>query len=95
MIQDYLAGELSVHLEDLQEATPRWDAVQDVTRLRHQVESGPVSGLATATRRALTMADGLCWDSLARGDTEAFTRQARVCAELHQFGVCARLLADA
>ena len=52
MIQDYLAGELAVHLEDLAGATPRWAAVQDVIRLRHQVESGPVSGLATATERA-------------------------------------------
>jgi len=95
MIQDYLAGELSVHLGDLAEATPPWVAVQDVIRLRHQVESGPVSGLATATERALTMADGLCWDSLTRGDTDTFTRQARVSAELRQFGVCARLLAGA
>jgi hypothetical protein len=94
MIQDYLAGELSLHLEDLEEATPRWDAIQDVSRLRHQVESGSVSGLAIATRRALTIADELCWDSLVRGDTGAFTRLARVSTELRQFGVCARLLAD-
>ena len=28
------------------------------------------------------------------GDTEAFARQAAVCAELHDFGVCAGLLKD-
>jgi hypothetical protein len=94
MIQDYLAGELSVHLEELQQATPKRAAIQDVTRLRHQVETGPLSGLATAAVRAVAMADGLCWDSLERGDTAAFTRQARVGAELRQFGVCAHLLAD-
>jgi hypothetical protein len=92
MIQDYLAGELSVHLEELQQATPERAAIQDVTRLRHQVETGPLSGLATATVRAVAMADGLCWDSLEHGDTAAFTRQARVGAELRQFGVCAHLL---
>jgi hypothetical protein len=94
MIQDYLAGELSVHLEELQQATPERAAIQDVTRLRHQVETGPLSGLATATVRAVAMADGLCWDSLEHGDTAAFTRQARVGAELRQFGVCAHLLGD-
>jgi hypothetical protein len=94
MIQDYLVGELSVHLAELQEATPQWAAARDVTRLRHQVESGPLSGLATATMRAMAMADGLCWDSLEHGDTAAFARQARVCAKLRQFGVCAHLLAD-
>ncbi len=94
MIQDYLAGELSVHLEELQQATPERTAIQDVTRLRHQVETGPLSGLATATVRAVAMADGLCWDSLEHGDTAAFTRQARVGAELRQFGVCAHLLGD-
>jgi len=40
------------------------------------------------------MANGLCWDSLEHGDTAAFARQARVCAELRQFGVYARLLTD-
>ena len=94
MIQDYLAGELSVHLEELQQATPERAAIQDVTRLRYQVETGPLSGLATATVRAVAMADGLCWDSLEHGDTAAFTRQARVGAELRQFGVCAHLLGD-
>lgn len=94
MIQDYLVGELSMHLEELQQATPRRAATRDVTRLRHQVECGPLSGLATAAMRAVAMADGLCWDSLEHGDTAAFARQARVCAELRQFGVCAHLLAD-
>jgi hypothetical protein len=47
------------------------------------------------TVRALALTDGLCWDSLNRGDTAAFTRQAAVCAELHEFGVCAGLLEEA
>jgi hypothetical protein len=44
---------------------------------------------------ALALAEGLCWDSLTRGDTAAFCRQAAVCAELHEFGVCAGLLKEA
>ena len=49
----------------------------------------------SVTVRALALAESLCWDSLNRGDTAAFTRQAAVCAELHEFGVCAGLLKEA
>jgi hypothetical protein len=45
--------------------------------------------------RALALTEGLCWDSLNRGDTAAFARQAAVCAELHDFGACAGLLKEA
>src|ERR1022692_4309590 len=44
---------------------------------------------------ALALTDGRCWESLNRGDLAAFTRQAKVCAELHEFGVCAGLLEEA
>jgi hypothetical protein len=91
--QDYLIGELSVCLEQLQ-ATTACAAVCEVTRLRHQVEAGSPAGLASATLRALDLADALCWESLSRGDTTAFARQAKISAELRQFGVCARLLHD-
>jgi hypothetical protein len=87
----YLIGELSVRLEQLQ-ATAGQVAVRDVADLRHQVEASPVSWLAAETIRALALADRLCWDSLSRGDASAFARQAAICADLHLFGVCARLL---
>jgi len=93
MTQDYLIGELSVRLEQLQ-ATTACTVASDVTRLRHQVETGPLSGLPGAAARALLLADDLCWQSLSRGDTAAFARQAKVSAELRQFSVCARLLGD-
>jgi hypothetical protein len=93
MTQQYLIGELSVRLEALQAATT-CEAVRDVTRLRWQVETGSPAGLASATRRALALADVLCWESLSRGDVPAFARQAKVSADLRQFGVCARLLRE-
>ncbi|HTP15229.1 MAG TPA: hypothetical protein VMK13_05275 [Streptosporangiaceae bacterium] len=93
MTQQYLIGELSVRLEKLQAATAD-DAARDVARLRWDVEAGPVTGLASAADRALALADGLCWQSLTRGDIAAFTAQARISADLRLFGVCARLLAD-
>jgi hypothetical protein len=46
------------------------------------------------TVRALALTEGCCWDSLNRGDLVAFTRQAAVCAELYEFGVCAGLLKE-
>jgi hypothetical protein len=91
--QQYLIGELSVRLEELQATTPR-DAARDVTCLRHQVEAGLPAGLGWAVLRALALADALCWESLSRGDAPTFARQAKVAADLHQFGVCARLLRD-
>jgi len=93
MTQQYLIGELSVCLERLQAATAP-ELARDVTGLRHQVEMGAPAGLASAALRALALADGLCWESLAQGDTAAFARQSRASAELRQFGVCARLLPE-
>jgi hypothetical protein len=51
----------------------------------------PLLTLPLVAVRALELADTLCWDSLTRGDSGAFFRQA-ICAELWQFGVCADLL---
>ena len=44
--------------------------------------------------RALGVADGLCWDSLGCGDAVAFGRQAAICADLREFGICAQLVEE-
>ncbi len=93
MTRQYLIGELSVRLEQLEAVTSAERAVH-VARLRRQVESCPVSWLTAAVARALVLADGICWDSLSSGDTRLFARQAWVSADLRQFGICSRLLAD-
>jgi hypothetical protein len=90
---EYLIGQLSVLLEQLEAATAR-RAAPEVAGLRYQVETGPLTALPTAAIRALAVADDLCWDSLSRGDTAAFARQAQVAADMCQFAVCTRLLAD-
>jgi len=89
-VQD-LVGELSARLERLQAAAGQVHA-RDVASLRYQVETQPVAWLAAGTSRALALADQLCWDSLSRGDTASFNRQAAIGADLRLFGVCARLL---
>jgi hypothetical protein len=94
MTQQYMIGEFSARLEQLQAVAVR-GATADVACLRHEVENSGLSALAPAAVRAIELADTMCWSSLARGDIAAFARQAAVAADLRLFGVCARLLADA
>jgi hypothetical protein len=60
MTCQYLIGELSVRLEQLQ-ATTGPAVAPDVARLRTEVETGGLTGLASATARTMALADGLCW----------------------------------
>lgn len=93
MTRQYLAGELSVRLEQLQQVVAT-SAAADVACLRDEVERGPLAGLAPAAARAIELADNFCWDSLSRGDVSAFARQAAASADLRLFGVCSGLLAE-
>jgi hypothetical protein len=95
MTRQYQAGELSVLLGHLQAATTTEAARRDAWSLRQAAETEPVTALGLVTVRALALADRLCWDSLSRGDMAAFSRQAAIGAELHDFGIFAGLLADA
>lgn len=92
MTQQYLVGEVSVFLARLQAVAPSRASARDVAVLRSEAEMGPVTALAAVIVRALALADGLCWDSLGRGDVAAFAGQASIGAELREFGVCAGLL---
>lgn len=92
MIQEYLIGELSVRLEELQSASA--GTAGELARLRQRVESRSAAELPAETARALALANGLCWDSLSKGDMATFDRQAAITADLRVFGVCARLLAE-
>jgi len=94
MTQQYLAGELSVLLERVQAVAPTEAAVRDATAVRQAAETVPVQTLGWVTMRALALTERFCWDSLSRGDTAAFTRQAAAAAALREFGVCASLLRD-
>jgi hypothetical protein len=94
MTQQYLLGELSLILGELQAVAANEAAVRDVARLRQEAEAGPLAALASVAARALELTDGWCWDSLMRGDPAAFTRQAAICAELWEFAACAGLFED-
>jgi hypothetical protein len=94
MTQQYLTGELSLLLEQL-EAVGRGEpgsvAVRD---LRTEAEATAPSALAAVLMCALELTDSLCWKSVTRGDAAAFDRQAATATQLREFGVCARLLEE-
>jgi len=92
MTQQYLAGELSLLLAQLPPVATNDVALEAAVHLRHAAETVPVAALTLVVVRALELIDGLCWESLHRGDIAAFDHQAALGAELHEFGVCASLL---
>ena len=94
MTRQYVAGELSVLLGHLQAVTTSEASGREAWSLRHAAETKPVLALGPVAVRALALAESLCWDSLNGGDAGSFSRQAAVCAELHDFGVCSGLLDD-
>ncbi len=94
MTQQYLVGELSLILGELQVVAPNEAAVGDVARLRQEAETTPPAALGPVVVRAVTLTDRLCWDALTRGETAAFIREAAICADLREFGVCAGLLEE-
>jgi len=93
MTHQYLAGELSLLLGQLQAVMTNEASAVEVPRLRQRAETGPRSVLASVVR-ALEVSDWVCSDSLIRGDAAAFIRQDAVRAELWEFGVCTSLLEE-
>jgi hypothetical protein len=92
MTQQYLVGELSLLLGQLQTVVTNQAFVGDIVRLRREAEALPPTALSPVAVRALDLIDILCWDAVDRGDMVGFRRQAQVSAELYEFGVCAGLL---
>ncbi len=94
MTQQYITGELSLLLGQLQAVIVGQVSACDMARLRHEAETTPLTALAWVVEQSLELTDALCWDSLRRGDITAFAAQAAISADLHEFGVCAGLLGE-
>jgi hypothetical protein len=92
MTQQYLAGEFSLLLAQLQAVATDPSSARALARLRREVETHPPAALAVELIRTLEVTDELCFDSLARGDVKAFDCQAATVAQLREIGVCAGLL---
>jgi hypothetical protein len=94
MTRQYIAGELLLILGELQTVATSQATARAAARLRHEAETAPFTALASVAVRGLELTDRACWDSLARGEIGAFDREAAICTELWQFGVCAGMLEE-
>jgi hypothetical protein len=92
--EQYIIGELSVRLVQLEAVAPTEESAVEFARLRLRAETAPFETLPDMALQALYLIRGLCRDSLARGDLQALTSQATMAAELREFAVAARLLAE-
>jgi hypothetical protein len=89
--QQYLIGQFSVLLEDLQ--PPPGECLAAAVRdLRRDVESSPVAVLPNLAREAVSLTDRICWAALERGDSQAFCRYAAGAFALAEFTDAAGLL---
>ncbi len=91
MTQQYIVGEFSSLLADLQPASV--ELASAVGNLRREVEIGPWAELPWLAQKALTLADMICWVALEQGDASGFRRYADTAAALRVFTASANLLA--
>jgi hypothetical protein len=90
--QQYIVGQFSVLLEDLQPPPGEW--LTAVRKLRSEVECCPLSMLPRLAQEAIGLADLICWSALEQGDVNGFCRYARSAGALGEFIDNARMLQD-
>jgi hypothetical protein len=93
MTQQYLIGQFSLLLEDMQ-PSPGDRFVRAVDDLRGEVERSPVQMLPKLAREAMVLSDMMCWGALERGDAIGFCRYAKAAVALGEFTDAAGLLAE-
>ena len=94
MTQQYVAGELSLRLGELQAVATDQERASEIAHLRYEAERASHAALGSVVVRALRLANRFCWDSLECGDAVAFSRRVAICADLWEFSVCARLVEE-
>lgn len=92
MTQQYLCGELALRLARLECASAGLGSSCAVHRLRREAESSSPFALCDVVRRALRLADEVCWGVLELGDVSTFEEVTALAADLLEFATCARLL---
>ena len=90
MTQQYIVGELSSLLGDLQR-TPGGQLAA-IRELRREVECSPLQMLPRLARKAMNMTDVICWAALEPGNVGGFRDCARIAVALGEFTDSARLL---
>ena len=93
MTKQYLVGELSCLLADLQPVPD--DLLAAALRdLRREVEAGPPWGLDPLAERAIRLTDSICWATLERGDVAQFCKAVDAAVRVQEFTLCANLLPE-
>jgi hypothetical protein len=90
MTQQYLLGQFSALLEDLERTAAEWQPAVD--GLRREVESSPLAMLPELADTVMELTDTICWAALQRGDVTRFRSCAKAAAELGEFIDSAGLL---
>jgi hypothetical protein len=90
MTQQYLIGQFSSLLGDLQPAPSEWLAA--VHDLRREVESSPLPMLPQLAHQAMDLTDMICWAALEQGDVGGFCRYAETAVAFREFTANAGLL---
>jgi len=91
--QQYLIGQFSVLLEDLQ-PSPGDCLAAAVRDLRGEVEHSSMPMLPRLAREAIVLSDMICWSALERGDAIGFCRYARAAVALGEFTDAADLIPE-
>ena len=73
MTQQYMIGQFSVLLEELQ-PLPGECLAAAVHDLRRDVEGAPLPTLPKLAHDAMNLTDMICWAALERGDPNGFCR---------------------
>jgi hypothetical protein len=83
MTQQYLVGQLSALLGELERTAAEWEAL--VHDLRRVVECSQPPTLPALVGDVLELSDSVCWTALDQGDVGRFCSCARAAAELGEF----------
>ena len=91
MTQQYIVGEFSALLAELQSASGELFA-NAVGNLRHEVEFGLYEMLPHRAREAMTLTDVICRSTLEHRDMSTFRRCTDAAAALREFAASANLV---
>ena len=92
MTRQYLSGELSLRLGDLESVATDLQQRQLVAQLRRDAERMPTGCLGDLVWRGLRLGEEACQVALEEGDWQEFLQRMAVCSSLWEFGLCSCLI---
>jgi hypothetical protein len=90
--RQYLSGELSVRLGDLESVVGGAEQRRLAAQLRRDAERVPTGCLGSLVWRGLRLGEEACQLALEEGDWREFLQRMAVCTSLWEFGVCSGLI---